>query len=88
VGSPPVIGILSFESFWTAADAFGTPINPAYIPDILLPYGNRMTFYERLKSTLFWLWMRWVNLVDTANHCLLQYEQKNAFPYADQMIWG
>jgi hypothetical protein len=71
VGSPPVIGVLSFECFWTAADAVGTPTNPAFIPDVLLPYRNHMTFYERLQSTLFWLWMRCVKFVDIANPCLL-----------------
>jgi hypothetical protein len=71
VGSPPVIGVLSMDAVWTAADAMGTPSNPAFIPDILLPYGNHMTFYERLQSTVFWLWLRCVNLVDIANPCLL-----------------
>jgi hypothetical protein len=58
VGSPPVIGILSLECFWTAGEAVGTPTNPAFIPDMMLSYGNHMTFYERLQNTLFWLWMR------------------------------
>jgi hypothetical protein len=60
VGSPPVIGVLSAECFWTAADAVGTPTNPAFIPELMLSYGNHMTFYERLQNTLFWLWMRCV----------------------------
>ncbi|XP_033607657.1 UDP-glucuronosyltransferase 2B15 isoform X2 [Cryptotermes secundus] len=59
VGSPPVIGILSLECFWTAGDAMGTPNNPAFVPEILLSYGNRMTFYERLQNMLFWLWIRY-----------------------------
>jgi hypothetical protein len=53
VGSPPVIGVLSYESFWTAAEAVGTPTNPAFISNFLVPYGNHMTFYERLQNTLF-----------------------------------
>jgi len=67
VGSPPFIGVVSFEAFWTAAEAMGTPTNPAFIPDALLPYGNHMTFYERLQNTLFWLWMRYVKLLDIAD---------------------
>jgi glucuronosyltransferase len=59
VGSPPFIGVVPYESFWTAAEAVGNPTNPAFIPDILLPYGNHMTFYERLQNTLFWLWVRY-----------------------------
>jgi hypothetical protein len=68
VGSPPVIGILSFESLSTAGEAMGNPTNPAFMPNIFLPYGNHMTFYERLQNTLFWLWIRSVNLL--INPCL------------------
>jgi hypothetical protein len=71
VGSPPVIGVVSLESFLTAAEAVGIPTNPAFIPDIFLPYGNRMTFYERLQNTVFWLWIRCVKLVDIALPCCL-----------------
>jgi hypothetical protein len=66
VGSPPVIGAASLELLWTAAEAVGIPNNPAFIPEIFLPYGNRMTFYERLQNTLFWLWIRCVKLVNVA----------------------
>ena len=69
VGSPPVIGVLSLECFWTAVVASGTPTTPAFIPEIMLSYGNHMTFYERLQNTLFWLWMRCVNLSDIASPC-------------------
>jgi hypothetical protein len=67
VGSPPVIGILSLECFWTAGEATGTPSNPAFVPEIILSYGNRMTFYERLQNMLFWLWIRSVHFIYTAN---------------------
>jgi len=53
VGSPPFIGVVSFECFWTAAEAVGNPTSPAFIPDNSLPSGNRMTFYEGLQNTLF-----------------------------------
>jgi hypothetical protein len=66
VGSPPVIGIVTLELIWTAAEAVGIPTNPAFIPDVMLPYGNRMTFFERLQNTLFWLWARCVKLVHIA----------------------
>jgi hypothetical protein len=66
VGSPPVIGVLSLEFFWTAAEAVGIPTNPAFVPDLFLPYGNRMTFYERLQNTLLWLFGRCVKLVHIA----------------------
>jgi hypothetical protein len=63
VGSPPVIGILSFESLSTAGEAMGNPNNPAFMPNVFLPNRNHMTFYERLQNTLFWLWIRSVNLL-------------------------
>jgi hypothetical protein len=71
VGSPPVIGVLSLEFLFIASEAVGIPTNPAYISDVLQPYGSRMTFYERLQNTLFWLWMRWVKLVNISLPCCL-----------------
>ena len=68
VGSPPMIGIQSVGGLWSAAEAMGNPTNPAFIPEILLPYGNSMTFYERLQSSLFWLWFRCVNFLKTYCH--------------------
>jgi len=62
-GSPPVIGIQSHVSLVIAGEATGNPKNPAFIPEVMLPYGSRMAFYERLQSTLFWLWARCVNLI-------------------------
>ncbi|XP_069686452.1 UDP-glycosyltransferase UGT5-like [Periplaneta americana] len=59
VGSPPVIGIQPVEAIWTASSAVGNPLNPSYCPDILLPFSNHMTFYERLQNTLFWIWIRY-----------------------------
>jgi hypothetical protein len=72
VGSPPVIGIQSHAGVLTAGEAIGNPTNPAFISEIVLPYGDHMTFYERLQNTLFWLWLRCVNLSDIASpYCRL-----------------
>ena len=60
LGSPPVIGILSVGTLWAPADAIGAITNPSYIPDILSYYSDHMTFYERFRNTLFWLWVRLV----------------------------
>jgi hypothetical protein len=60
VGSPPFIGVLSYHNLLTASEAVGNPTNPAFIPDYSLPYGNSMTFYERLQNTRLWLCMRYV----------------------------
>jgi hypothetical protein len=58
VGSPPVIAILSHGGLLNAGESNGNPTNPAFIPELLLPFGQRMTFYERLQNTVFWLWLR------------------------------
>jgi hypothetical protein len=68
VGSPPVIGIQSHASLAIAGEATGNPTNSAFIPQIMLPYGDRKSFYERLHSTLLRLWGRCVNLL---RDCLL-----------------
>nr|CAD7260617.1 unnamed protein product [Timema shepardi] len=49
-GSPPVIGITAYSHpVWTSY-ATGNPHNPAYFPEITLPFSNRMTFKERLQN--------------------------------------
>ncbi|KAJ9584434.1 hypothetical protein L9F63_021227, partial [Diploptera punctata] len=58
VGSPPVIGFVSMGYMWSLPDSIGTTSHPSYIPDILLPYTDHMTFFERLDNTLFWLFKR------------------------------
>lgn len=30
---------------------FGNPNNPSYVADVLLPYGDKMTFFQRLTNT-------------------------------------
>jgi hypothetical protein len=32
--SPPFIGVLSYEVFWTADEAMGNLTNAAFIPDV------------------------------------------------------
>jgi hypothetical protein len=68
VGSPPVIGIQSHGSLIIAGETTGNPTNPAFIPEIAFPYGDNMSFYERLQNSLLWLWLRYVNLL---RDCLL-----------------
>jgi hypothetical protein len=34
IGSLPVIGILSLEAMWSAAEAMGNPTTPAMIPQV------------------------------------------------------
>nr|CAD7599797.1 unnamed protein product [Timema genevievae] len=49
-GSPPVIGITAYSHpVWTSY-ATGNPHNPAYFPEITLPFSNRMTFIKRLQN--------------------------------------
>lgn len=62
-GSSPVIGIQSHASLLIAGEATGNPTSPAFIPQIMLLYGSRMAFCERLQNTLLWLWGRCVNLI-------------------------
>lgn len=40
------------------ADYFGQPDNPAYIPDILLGYSDKMNFFERTEHFLVLLYRK------------------------------
>ena len=63
LGSPPWIGLLSLGYTLSAGDSIGLPSNPSYIPDVLLSYGDHMTFYERLMNSIMWLRLRQVFLL-------------------------
>ncbi|PSN29738.1 hypothetical protein C0J52_27738 [Blattella germanica] len=58
VGSPPVIAIKPFQFFWPTPDSFAVPDFPSYVPNILLNFGDNMSFFERLKNTFIWLYIR------------------------------
>nr|CAD7201415.1 unnamed protein product [Timema douglasi] len=49
-GSPPVIGITAYSHPVWNSYATGNTHNPAYFPEITLPFSNRMTFKERLQN--------------------------------------
>ncbi|CAH1953717.1 unnamed protein product [Acanthoscelides obtectus] len=55
----PFVGISSFGAFFPSYYAMGNPHPPSLYSDIYLPYHGRMTFSERLRSTLFYLWHRY-----------------------------
>ncbi|KAF5280450.1 hypothetical protein FQR65_LT03259 [Abscondita terminalis] len=55
----PLIGITSLGALITAHDAIGNPSHPILNPDILLPFTGPMTFYDRLYSVYFSMWIRY-----------------------------
>ncbi|XP_057663227.1 uncharacterized protein LOC130898167 [Diorhabda carinulata] len=48
----PVIGMSSSGILPWVYTHFGIPCNPAIVPNILLPYTNKMSFFQRLENTL------------------------------------
>lgn len=46
----------SFGGFHTSNYAVGNPYNTAHVPNNILEYSDRKTFYERLVNTLFTLY--------------------------------
>nr|CAD7196729.1 unnamed protein product [Timema douglasi] len=55
----PSIGIASLPAFGINYDSVGNPNLPAYAPDVFLPYSDRMTFFERMHSMFFLLWLKY-----------------------------
>ncbi|XP_063233579.1 UDP-glycosyltransferase UGT5-like [Bacillus rossius redtenbacheri] len=56
--SAPYIGIASLPPFGYNYDSVGNPNNPSYIPDIFMPYSDKMSFFERLDMLAYALWSR------------------------------
>ncbi|CAG2057700.1 unnamed protein product [Timema podura] len=55
----PSIGITSFQAFSINYDSVGNPNLPAYAPEVFLPYSDRKTFFERVHSMFFLLWLKY-----------------------------
>ncbi|KAJ8891553.1 hypothetical protein PR048_004081 [Dryococelus australis] len=53
--SAPMIGISSLPPFGFCYDSVGNPTNPSYIPEMVTPYSDRMTFFERLDNFIYFL---------------------------------
>ncbi|PSN50535.1 UDP-glucuronosyltransferase 2B18 [Blattella germanica] len=51
-GSPPVVAISAYGIPPWMIDVIGTPENPSYIPNSILPYSEHMTLSERMYNTL------------------------------------
>lgn len=50
--SAPVVGVSSSPIFYWYQNRFGNPSHTGYIPNNLLTYSDRMTFFERVGNTL------------------------------------
>ncbi|XP_030763310.1 UDP-glucuronosyltransferase 2B18-like [Sitophilus oryzae] len=60
----PIIGVSSMGCWIGTHYAMGNPILPSMYSEMFLPYHGELSFYERIKSTLYFLWSRYyVNLV-------------------------
>ncbi|XP_046993383.1 UDP-glucosyltransferase 2-like [Schistocerca americana] len=55
VGSPPLIGYVTVSATIPSLWIDGNPSNPAYLPDFLVGYSHRMSFWERLYMTYVWV---------------------------------
>nr|AGC84403.1 glucosyl glucuronosyl transferases [Locusta migratoria] len=55
MGSPPVVKLLTMTAPSSVYYNFGSPMNPAYMPDMWLGYSDRMNFWQRLYNTYFYL---------------------------------
>lgn len=61
----PLIGISSCTMLSIFNDRLGNPSNPAYIPNNLLLFSDKMSFFERVENTVFsvlqqFVWQVWV----------------------------
>jgi glucuronosyltransferase len=55
----PIILMVSNQIFPWMNDRVGNPDNPAYIPNIFVPYTPNMTFLERVWNTIISLELKW-----------------------------
>ncbi|CAG9765086.1 unnamed protein product [Ceutorhynchus assimilis] len=54
----PIIGVSSMGVFAGNHLAIGNPNPPSIYSEMYLPYNGELTFFERIKSTVYFLWHR------------------------------
>lgn len=54
----PIVGLSSCVVTPWLNDRFGNPDNPSYIPNIFLRYNDRMSFFERIENTFFYVFIK------------------------------
>lgn len=54
----PIIGVSSMGGWSGTHVAIGNPNPPSIYSEMFLPYNGALTLYERIKSTLYFLWSR------------------------------
>ncbi|XP_047109550.1 UDP-glucosyltransferase 2-like [Schistocerca piceifrons] len=55
VGSPPLVGFVTFSAVASTYYALGNFMNPAYMPDVLVGVSDHMAFWERVYNTYYYL---------------------------------
>ncbi|XP_046991818.1 UDP-glucosyltransferase 2-like [Schistocerca americana] len=55
VGSPPLVGFVTFSAVASTYYTLGNFMNPAYMPDVLVSLSNHLTFWERVYNTYYYL---------------------------------
>ncbi|CAH1179974.1 unnamed protein product [Phaedon cochleariae] len=55
----PLIGVASMGGYIGTDFAMGNPHPPSLYSEMFLPYHGQMSMYERIKSTLFYLWAKY-----------------------------
>lgn len=55
----PYIAVAPLDLLGIVHEAVGNPTNPALYPDFMVPFTGTLNFFERLVSSLFWIWIRY-----------------------------
>lgn len=55
----PYIAVAPLDVLGIVHEAVGNPTNPALYPDFMVPFTGVLNFFERLISSLFWIWIRY-----------------------------
>lgn len=68
---------------------FGTPDNPAYIPNLFLDHSDKMSFLERVENTVFnwyskWTYTNW--LAKPGNILSKEYLEEDVLKGGDMMF--
>lgn len=76
IGNPPLIHMVTAQSFSVLTLPFNNPENPAYVPVLWTGNTDSMTFWQRVTNTVqyltyYWLFMQTMYMEDQVRHAHL-----------------
>lgn len=87
----PYMGVTSLPPTLTMQTSVGNPVNPAYMPDLILGYSDHLTFLQRLHSFLHYIAYRLLDhfwILPTHDALVRKIFRNISMPYIEEFVFN